>query len=53
MSVCVSFYCFWMPGERNTAECMLFIKVLMGRKVFLLYPLNILHFCYSVTASIV
>lgn len=44
--VCVSFYCFWMPCKRNTAEHTLFIKVLMGRKVYLWHPLNILHFCY-------
>lgn len=35
MSACVSFYCFWMPCKRNTAEHMLFIKILMGRKVYL------------------
>lgn len=46
MSMCVSFYCFWMPCKRNTAEHTLFIKVLMGRKVYLWHPLNILHFCY-------
>lgn len=38
--------CFWMPCKRNTAEHTLFIKVLMGRKVYLWHPLNILHFCY-------
>lgn len=53
----MSFYCFWMPCERNTAELTLFIKFMIGQEgIFVAspkYPPFLLLSLLLVTANVI